>query len=221
MATSTSNGTGDQHNFKVVLLGKGCVGKTSIVLRYTEDKFNKEHLSTIQASFLNKKLNIDGKRINLAIWDTAGQEKFHALGPLYYRSSNGAIIVYDITDEDSLQKVKMWVKELRKMLGTDISLVIVGNKTDLEKDRQVSFEEADSYAKKVNAVHCETSAKHNEGIEEMFLSLIQKMLDREAEQQLQNVPPQNSHRKTVVVVDDIPEQQTKSCCGGGGNANSQ
>lgn len=97
-----------------------------------------------QASFLNKKLNIDGKRINLAIWDTAGQEKFHALGPIYYRSSNGAVLVYDITDEDSFQKVKNWVKELRKMLGSDICLVIAGNKTDLEKDRHVSLEEAES-----------------------------------------------------------------------------
>lgn len=93
---------------------------------------------------MNKKLNIDGKRINLSIWDTAGQEKFHALGPIYYRSSNGAVLVYDITDEDSFQKVKSWVKELRKMLGSDICLVIVGNKTDLEKDRHVSLEEAES-----------------------------------------------------------------------------
>lgn len=92
---------------------------------------------------MNKKLNIDGNRVNLSIWDTAGQEKFHALGPIYYRSSNGAVLVYDITDQDSFQKVKNWVKELRKMLGTDICLVIVGNKSDLEKDRTVEFEEAE------------------------------------------------------------------------------
>nr|XP_046197980.1 ras-related protein Rab-21-like [Oncorhynchus gorbuscha] len=77
-------------------------------------------------SFLTKKLNITGKRVNLAIWDTAGQERFHALGPIYYRDSNGAILVYDITDEDSFQKVKNWVKELRKMLGNEICLCIVG-----------------------------------------------------------------------------------------------
>lgn len=81
--------------------------------------------------------------MNLAIWDTAGQEKFHALGPIYYRSSNGAILVYDITDEDSFQKVKSWVKELRKILGSDICLVIVGNKTDLAKDRNVVLSEAE------------------------------------------------------------------------------
>lgn len=98
---------------------------------------------TLQASFLNKKLNINGQRINLSIWDTAGQERFHALGPIYYRSSNGAVLVYDITDEDSFQKVKNWVKELRKMLGTEICLVIAGNKIDLEKDRNVPIEEAE------------------------------------------------------------------------------
>ncbi|XP_017780181.1 PREDICTED: ras-related protein Rab-21-like [Nicrophorus vespilloides] len=203
------------HNFKVVLLGKGCVGKTSIVLRYAEDKFNNDHLSTIQASFLNKKLNIDGKRVNLAIWDTAGQEQFHALGPLYYRSSNGAIIVYDITDEDSLVKVKSWVKELRKMLGSDVSLVIVGNKTDLEKDRHVNLEEAETYASKVGALHWQTSAKRNEGIEEMFLTLIDKMLQREREiEDLQVTRQGSNHRKNVVVVDDEQvENQTKSCCG--------
>lgn len=97
-----------------------------------------------QASFLNKKLHIDGKRVNLAIWDTAGQEKFHALGPIYYRSSNGAVLVYDITDEDSFQKVKSWVKELKKMLGNEICLIIVGNKIDLENNRTVQREEAET-----------------------------------------------------------------------------
>lgn len=92
---------------------------------------------------MTKKLNIDGQRVNLAIWDTAGQEQFHALGPLYYRNSNGAVLVYDITDESSFPKVKVWVKELRKMLGNDVCLVIVGNKTDLEKERHVSLEEAE------------------------------------------------------------------------------
>ena len=98
---------------------------------------------SLQASFLNKKLNLRGKRVNLSIWDTAGQERFHALGPIYYRDANGAVLVYDITDADSFTKVKNWVKELRKMLGNDISLAIAGNKVDLEKQRHVSAESAE------------------------------------------------------------------------------
>eukprot|EP00911_Craspedida_sp_UC1_P001624 UC1_evm1s1231 len=132
--------------FKVVLLGEGCVGKTSLVLRYCQNTFNDKHVTTLQASFLKKRMNIGGSRVELAIWDTAGQERFHALGPIYYRESQGAVLVYDITDEDSFQKVKNWVKELRKMLGADIALTICGNKMDLEKNRTVSQVEAEAYA---------------------------------------------------------------------------
>lgn len=202
------------YSFKVVLLGEGCVGKTSVVLRYVENKFNDKHLTTLQASFLNKKLNISGKRVNLAIWDTAGQERFHALGPIYYRDSNGAILVYDITDEDSFQKVKNWVKELRKMLGSDICLCIVGNKIDLEKERHVSVDEAESYAVSVGAKHFHISAKLNKGIEEMFLDLSKNMLEKAGQDGQKNSTGKN--RKSVVIVDDsVAQQQSSSggCCG--------
>lgn len=134
------------------------VGKLSIII-------STEMFSYFQASFLNKKLTIHEKKVNLAIWDTAGQEKFHALGPIYYRMSNGAIIVYDVTDYDTFLRVKKfkeiyysiylypiltfisqvinWVTELRKMLGSGICLAIAGNKIDLEKDRRVYIEEAE------------------------------------------------------------------------------
>lgn len=207
-------------SFKVVLLGEGCVGKTSLVLRYVEDKFNNKHISTVQASFLNKKINIDGKRLTLAIWDTAGQEKFHALGPIYYRSSNGAVLVYDITDQDSFQKVKTWVKELRKMLGKDVCLAIVGNKIDLERERHVTVEEAEDYAIKVGATHHLTSAKLNEGVEEMFLSLSKQMLAKHDEKEANgSLSRQNSTRRNMLIVsEDEPETPTASrgCCGSGG-----
>ena len=81
----SGGGGGGKFQYKVVLLGEGCVGKTSVVVRYVQNSFNERHLTTLQASFLTKKLNIAGKRVELAIWDTAGQERFHALGPIYYR----------------------------------------------------------------------------------------------------------------------------------------
>ncbi|XP_045509740.1 ras-related protein Rab-21-like isoform X2 [Colias croceus] len=201
------------NNFKVVLLGEGCVGKTSILLRYIEDKFNDKHLTTLQATFLNKKLNINGKRINLSIWDTAGQEKFHALGPIYYRNSNGAILVYDITDEDSFGKVKNWVKELKKMLGSDIVLVIAGNKIDLEHERTVPLEEAESYANTVGAKHYYTSAKLNQGVEELFLELTREMAER-AERGARADAGRGS--RVLVVDDEAPARS--SCCGGARSA---
>ncbi|XP_043257167.1 ras-related protein Rab-21 [Colletes gigas] len=221
MASTVSN-TGNGYTFKVVLLGEGCVGKTSVALRYVEDKFNDRHISTLQASFLNKKLTINGKKVNLSIWDTAGQEKFHALGPIYYRMSNGAILVYDITDEDTFQKVKSWVKELKKMLGSEICLAIAGNKVDLEKDRSVSIEEAEEYANQVGAMHFHTSAKLNQNIEEMFLNLTQQMIQHvdEAEQK-STLTRTNSTRRNVVVVEDEAEETEPvktSCCGGSSQA---
>uniref|UniRef100_S4RMT1 Ras-related protein Rab-21 n=1 Tax=Petromyzon marinus TaxID=7757 RepID=S4RMT1_PETMA len=209
-------GGGRAHSFKAVLLGEGCVGKTSLVLRYCENKFNDKHITTLQASFLTKKLNIAGKRVNLAIWDTAGQERFHALGPIYYRDSNGAILVYDITDEDSFQKVKNWVKELRKMLGNDICLCIVGNKIDLEKDRHVSVEEAEEYATSVGAKHFHTSAKQNKGIEELFLDLCKRMLETAQSEESgkgNGASRGGSTRRGVQIVDDEPQQQgSGGCC---------
>ncbi|CAL4072179.1 unnamed protein product, partial [Meganyctiphanes norvegica] len=125
-------GGGRSYNFKIVLLGEGCVGKTSLVLRYVEDKFNDRHITTLQASFLTKRVNLSGKRVNLAIWDTAGQERFHALGPIYYRESHGAILVYDITDEDSFQKIELWVPEKQRRFRRKLSQFLIGQKTELE-----------------------------------------------------------------------------------------
>lgn len=230
MASRISTGASNTYNFKIVLLGEGCVGKTSCVLRYVEDAFNDKHLTTLQASFLNKKLNIRGKRVNLNIWDTAGQERFHALGPIYYRDADGAVLVYDITDTDSFGKVKKWVKELRKMLGAEnISLVIAGNKTDLEKQRQVDADTAREYAQSVDASHFDTSAKLNRGIEEMFLELSQKMIlraDEKSRSQGSNSPNTflgtgSGRGNTVTIVDDseVEPRKKSGCCGGSKNNN--
>ncbi|XP_027128260.1 ras-related protein Rab-21 [Larimichthys crocea] len=207
------------YSFKVVLLGEGCVGKTRWCCDTARTSSTTNTSPPLQASFLTKKLNITGKRVNLAIWDTAGQERFHALGPIYYRDSNGAILVYDITDEDSFQKVKNWVKELRKMLGNEICLCIVGNKIDLDKDRHVSVEEAESYAESVGAKHYHTSAKLNKGIEELFLDLCKRMMETaQAEERLKgNGASQSaSSRRGVQIVDDEPQATPAGgCCSSG------
>jgi Ras-related protein Rab-21 len=95
--------------YKIVLLGEGRVGKTSIILRYVKGEYNERQISTLQASYFEKKLVLDGNPVELSIWDTAGQERFHALGPIYYRDADGALLVYDITDTESFVKVKKWV----------------------------------------------------------------------------------------------------------------
>ncbi|KAA0199858.1 hypothetical protein HAZT_HAZT001334 [Hyalella azteca] len=199
-------------NFKVVLLGEGCVGKTSLVLRYVEDKFNERHISTIQASFLMKKISIDGKRLQLSIWDTAGQERFHALGPIYYRDSQGAILVYDITDMDSYHKVQDWVRELRRMLGDNIVLAIAGNKSDLSANRVVDCTTAQQYAEEVGAFHFETSARLNEGVEELFLDLSRRMLAVSATQQQQQQHSSSGGLQLTDDDDQINNTSKRACC---------
>lgn len=213
-----ASGVHKTFSFKVVLLGEGRVGKTSVILRYCENKFYDKHISTLQASFFNKKLNIAGKRVNLSIWDTAGQERFHALGPIYYRESNGAVLLYDITDPDSFQKVKLWVKELRRILGNEVCLCIVGNKTDLDKDRNVSAEEAERYAEAVGAQHHQTSAKLNTGIDQLFLSLCKRMMDAvvlEESSRAKNLPYTGNSQHSLQIVDSELQETTATrgyCC---------
>mmetsp|Transcript_34343 Transcript_34343/g.55454 ORF Transcript_34343/g.55454 Transcript_34343/m.55454 type:complete len:215 (+) Transcript_34343:83-727(+) len=167
----------NKNNYKIVLLGEGRVGKTSMVLRYVNNVFSEKQQTTIQASFLSRRLTLGENQVNLAIWDTAGQERFHALGPIYYRDADGALLVYDTTDSESFNKVKNWVKELRKMVGQEIVLCIVGNKIDLDKERQVEKEVAAQYAESVGAIHMEVSAKLGRGVEETFLQITKKMMD--------------------------------------------
>jgi len=204
---------------KVVLLGEGRVGKTCLCLRYVQNSFSDAQESTIQATYLEKRLNVGKNPIKLMIWDTAGQERFHALGPIYYRDAQGALLVYDITDRDSFSKVQHWVKELRKIVGPDIVLLIVGNKADLEKDRQVSDDDAQSYAKTVGATHMLCSAKSGKGVDNAFLELTKGML--KFDQQQTNGDPfgdsssssstkDKSSRQTVRI--DNSEQPKKDTC---------
>ncbi|XP_078446703.1 uncharacterized protein LOC144715627 isoform X3 [Wolffia australiana] len=130
-------------NFKLVLLGDGRVGKTSLVLKYVSNVFSEKQEATIQASYLAKRLVIEGVPITLAVWDTAGQERFHALGPIYYRDADAALLVYDITDMDSFIRVRKWVKELQQMASKPIVMAIAANKSDLVRENKFDLHEAE------------------------------------------------------------------------------
>ena len=162
---------------KLVFLGDGRVGKTSLVSRFVENKFSEVEPSTVKAKmFIKKRVMIGTRPVELAIWDTAGQERYQALGPLYYRNASAAVLVYDITDEDSFNRVKTWIKELKKNVGDQLAMVICGNKSDLEKDRVVEQMKAEKFARKQNADHLGTSARLGAGVEEAFTAVIRRAL---------------------------------------------
>ena len=125
--------------------------------------------STIGAAFLTK--TVPEFKVKFEIWDTAGQERYASLAPLYYRGASAAAIVYDITSKESFAKAKHWVKELQKNASQEIVIVLVGNKSDLEQDRDVSAEEAKAYAEENGMEHVEASAKTAHNVSEIFESI--------------------------------------------------
>jgi Ras-related protein Rab-22 len=160
---------------KVVLLGDAGVGKSSLVLRFVTNSFDKYSESTIGASFMSKLLLVDGAPIKYQIWDTAGQEKYHSLAPMYYRGAAAAIIVYDITRAASFQTLKNWVRELQQLGPENIVLAVCGNKSDLEEKREVSTAEAKAYAAEIGALFLESSAKLNKNVADVFTDISRRL----------------------------------------------
>jgi len=206
----------NDHKFKVVLLGEGRVGKTSLLLRYINNSFDQKQTSTFQASYQEKILNIGNNCVSLAIWDTAGQERFHALAPIYYRDSNAAILTFDITDRTSFQKVQHWIEELRKIVGKDIILMIAANKSDLEAKRQVPQHDVTEYANSVGAQLMGTSAKSGKGVHELFLELTKSLLSQHQRLSQNNRASRGKSRgpkaRIEVVDDDHRQKQSSGCC---------
>jgi Ras-related protein Rab-21 len=197
--------------FKVVLLGEGRVGKTCLCLRYCRGSFRDGQESTIQATYLDKRLNIGQRSVKLMIWDTAGQERFHALGPIYYRDAQGALLVYDITDRDSFTKVRKWVTELRRIVGRNIVLVIAGNKSDLMKRCQVDLDEAKTYAESVGAAHVLVSAKSGKNVEQAFLEITKEMLKGEAKRNNSEKTSTPNNRAIIGITKEM-EKTNEGCC---------
>ena len=162
--------------FKVLLLGDTDVGKSSLILRYTEETFNSKLVNSIGVDFKMKKKEIDGKIIKVQIWDTAGHERFRSITYSYYRGANAIIIVFDITDKKSFLSITEWLKQIEKHAKENVFKFLVGNKSDLAEERKVTFEEAKEYADKHDLPYIETSAKEGININELFESSINSFL---------------------------------------------
>jgi small GTP-binding protein len=170
--------TGYDYMFKLLIVGESGVGKTCMLLRFADNLFEEDFLSTIGVDFKVKEINMDGKRVKLQIWDSAGQERFRNITSSYYRNCSGIIIVYDVTRRDSFDKVTDWIAEVRRFVPT-VPLIVVGNKCDRE-DRQVTTEDGEGLAKAQGLIFLETSAKLNTNIEAAFQELSKKLIETEA-----------------------------------------
>ncbi|XP_008850939.1 ras-related protein Rab-6A isoform X1 [Nannospalax galili] len=165
--------------FKLVFLGEQSVGKTSLITRFMYDSFDNTYQATIGIDFLSKTMYLEDRTVRLQLWDTAGQERFRSLIPSYIRDSTVAVVVYDITNVNSFQQTTKWIDDVRTERGSDVIIMLVGNKTDLADKRygnktdladkrQVSIEEGERKAKELNVMFIETSAKAGYNVKQLF-----------------------------------------------------
>ncbi|EFP08731.1 CRE-RAB-11.2 protein [Caenorhabditis remanei] len=159
--------------FKVVLIGDSGVGKSNLLSRFTRNQFDLETKSTIGVEFATRSMMIEGKKIKATIWDTAGQERYRAITSAYYRGTLGALVVYDIAKHQTFENIERWLKELRNHADQqDISIMLVGNKTDLRHLRAVPTDEAAVFAERNQMSFIETSALDSTNVEEALRNLL-------------------------------------------------
>lgn len=158
--------------FKVIIIGDSGCGKSNLLLQFTEKKHYSDYVMTIGVDLGIKTIKLNDEIITLNVWDTCGHEYFRALSSSYYKASKGCILMYDITRRETFKNIDKWMNEIIKYSGSDMRIILVGNKIDIEKNnRNISFEEGKNYADKNNILFMETSAKKNINVENVFLTL--------------------------------------------------
>ncbi|GMH54896.1 hypothetical protein TrRE_jg5537 [Triparma retinervis] len=171
--------------FKYIIIGDTGVGKSCLLLQFTDKRFQPVHDLTIGVEFGARMITIDSSPIKLQIWDTAGQESFRSITRSYYRGAAGALLVYDITRRDTFTHLGRWLEEARQNSGGDMSIMLIGNKADLGGGagkneggrRMVTYEEGAAFAKENGLIFLETSAKTSENVEEAFIKTAEKIYE--------------------------------------------
>ena len=164
--------------YKIIIVGDSGVGKSNILGRYINNIFKQDTKSTVGVEFASKKIKANGVNIKLQIWDTAGQERYRSITSAYYRGSKGCFIVYDISSAQTFESVEKWYEEVLKSGEKDISIILIGNKCDLENERKVTVEMGENKARNLNCPFFETSALNNIHIEDVFQSIAENIYNR-------------------------------------------
>ena len=207
----TDKGTEDyEFIFKVLLLGNSNVGKSSLFLRFVDDIWNDTFVPTIGVDFKIKTFDIDEKKIKMQIWDTAGQERFKNIIASYYRGAHGILLIYDVTDKDSFKNLSNWLIEIEKNASKNVLKVLIGNKTDLEDKRVVTYNQGKEFADTYGLKFLETSAKKNLNVSEAFITLGRELMQASEDKK---ITKQRQNKKiSVAKVQDLNVQKKNGCC---------
>jgi len=164
--------------FKYIIIGDTGVGKSCLLLQFTDKRFQPVHDLTIGVEFGARMINIKDQQIKLQIWDTAGQESFRSITRSYYRGAAGCLLVYDITRRDTFNHLTTWLEDARQHSNSNMTIMLIGNKCDLESKRAVTREEGEQFAQENGLVFVETSAKTAANVESAFIQTAHNIHDK-------------------------------------------
>eukprot|EP00033_Pygsuia_biforma_P000320 GCRY01000390.1.p1 GENE.GCRY01000390.1~~GCRY01000390.1.p1 ORF type:complete len:205 (+),score=17.09 GCRY01000390.1:251-865(+) len=204
MATSKSSSY--DYLIKLLIIGDSGVGKSCLLLRFSDDQFTPSFITTIGIDFKIRTIELDGKRIKLQIWDTAGQERFRTITTAYYRGAMGILLVYDVTDEKSFNNIRNWIRNIEQHATDNVNKILIGNKCDMEDKKVIDEARAEALAKEYGINFLETSAKSNTNVEKAFTLLTKEIKERLIDSQ--DSGPKNDK----VVLKKGDNKKKKKCC---------
>ena len=198
--------------FKVVLVGDSFVGKTNIMSKYIKNEFHEDSKATVGVEFGSKQFTIEGHLIKAQIWDTAGQERYKAITSAYYKGAKGAFIVYDITRKQSFESVEKWVNDVTAVADQKITIILIGNKSDLEDQRQITKEQGQEKANKLELAFLETSALSGENLDKAFDMMMNEVYKKCHEEMLAEGDVDIIEGGKDISLENKKVEEKKTCC---------
>ena len=201
-------------DLKLLLVGDTSVGKTSILSKYIDDIFEENQISTIGVEYKVKSLIINGRKINLRIWDSSGQERFRSITQSFFRNAEGILYIFDLTEKKTFEGVKQWLID-SESYNLNIKKILVGNKVDLVEKRKVEREIIDNFVKKIQLKYYEMSAKDGTNIDNVFRELAEMILSGFSEEDLNeklNISDLGQKKDGSFIITNPKKNQKKKCC---------
>ena len=198
--------------FKIILVGDTSVGKTNIINKYIKNEFHEDFCATIGVEFSHKQFIVDNHKIKAQIWDTAGQERYKAITRAYYKGAKGAFIVYDITRKETFDDIDKWRNELVSSCNKEVTVMLIGNKCDLEDKREVLKEQGEEKAKSFGCAFLETSALNGDNIDKGFELMVSEIFKKYGSETIDDDEFGTMEKGEDINLDKAKDNEKKGCC---------